>query len=333
MVIMVHSGEFFYIGANGTIIRDHTFWVNLYGSFLRISVPLFVIISGYLVLPIKETPSSFYKKRFTRILFPFIFWSVLYAIIPYFLREYELSEALANAAHIGINFQGSAGHLWFVYMLIGLYLFIPFISPWVSSASRRFKLFFLILWGLTLLIPFVKRLYPEIWGEAYWNQFHSAYYFSGYLGYLVLGNYLKETVLARKQSIIYGLLLLAGGYIITYMGFNMNMAIAKDIPTLELTWNFNTINVAMMSLGFFLVMKNVKIANERVNVLLGEMSNLSYGVFLAHILILNLAYKLIEPHFSGPAVTIPVVALTTFVLTYILIKLISYLPKSKYLVG
>ncbi len=63
MVLTVHSGEFFYIGPVGNIIRTHHVWVNNYGSFMRACVPLFVMISGYLLLPIKEAPEVFYKKR------------------------------------------------------------------------------------------------------------------------------------------------------------------------------------------------------------------------------------------------------------------------------
>jgi surface polysaccharide O-acyltransferase-like enzyme len=51
---------------------------------MRACVPLFVMISGYLLLPIKEAPEVFYKKRFTRLLFPFLIWSVMYCIVPYF---------------------------------------------------------------------------------------------------------------------------------------------------------------------------------------------------------------------------------------------------------
>ena len=333
MVIMVHSGEFFYISSSGGIIREHEFWVNLYGSFLRICVPIFVVISGYLILPIKESPSVFYKKRFTRILFPFLFWSIMYAVVPFIYRVYNSEVMWYNVAHLFVNFQGSAGHLWFVYMLIGLYLFIPFISPWVDIASHKQKQLFLLLWSITLFMPFIKRIFPELWGEVYWNQFHSLFYFSGYIGYLVLGNYLKEVNISLGKSLSLGICLIGAGYLLTYIGFAYNMPTAKTLAELELTWSFCTINVAMMTIGFILIFKHIKISSPTFLSWIGQMSNLSYGVYLTHILVLNEVYKLVSPHFSSPAVTIPIVAIATFSITFSLIRLLAYLPKSKYLVG
>lgn len=70
MVIQVHAGEFYYIGDGGTIVNgDDAFWVNIYNSLFRTAVPLFIMITGYFVLPVKEQMNVFFKKRFTRVLY------------------------------------------------------------------------------------------------------------------------------------------------------------------------------------------------------------------------------------------------------------------------
>jgi surface polysaccharide O-acyltransferase-like enzyme len=334
MVIMVHAGEPFYIGAGGAIIRDNAFWVNTYGSFLRSCVPMFVLLSGYLLLPVKETTSVFYKKRFARILIPFLVWSVVYAVVPYLLGEYGISGMVKNLLMIPVNFSDKAGHLWFVYMLIGLYLFIPILSPWIKGTSKKEEEGFLMIWGLTLSFPFLKTVFPEILGEAYWNPISTAYYFSGYLGYLVLGHYLKTHVhLPKGRSRAIGALLLVAGYAITWWGFDTRMETAPSIPALELTWAFLTINVAMMTTGLFLLVKDLNGAQVRAEKVLADLSNLSFGIYLAHLLVLNQMHQLLDGVFPSLMVTIPVVAFTTFVLSYLLVKGLSYLPKSKYLVG
>ena len=53
---------------------------NLYDSLSRVSVPIFFMVSGYLLLGKKESLASFYKKRLKKILFPFVAWSVLYLL-------------------------------------------------------------------------------------------------------------------------------------------------------------------------------------------------------------------------------------------------------------
>ena len=53
---------------------------------------------------------------------------------------------------------------------MGLYLFAPIISPWLTSASRKCMEFYLAIWSITLCIPYIHLIYPEILGEGYWNH-------------------------------------------------------------------------------------------------------------------------------------------------------------------
>lgn len=71
MVIQVHTGEFYYIGPIGDVIKgENAFWVDLYNSVCRSAVPLFVMLTGYFLLPIKDEPAQFFRKRFTRVVIP-----------------------------------------------------------------------------------------------------------------------------------------------------------------------------------------------------------------------------------------------------------------------
>lgn len=78
LVMVVHASENFY-GAAGTgemagpqsFLQNEAdrFWVSLYDGFSRMSVPLFMIISAYLLVPMKEGQSmwQFYRRRFLRV--------------------------------------------------------------------------------------------------------------------------------------------------------------------------------------------------------------------------------------------------------------------------
>ena len=61
-----------------------------YGSFLRPCVPLFVMITGALLLPLKDDTSVFYKKRISRVFWPFLIWSVLYNLFPWITGQLGL---------------------------------------------------------------------------------------------------------------------------------------------------------------------------------------------------------------------------------------------------
>ena len=208
MVIMVHSCEFFFIdGANiGIRTPGDGFWVSVIDSAFRCSVPLFVIISAYLLVPISGAVSEFFKKRFVRVLVPFIVWSVLYATLPALWGAMDSADVVASLMRLAYNFNDASGHMWFIYMLIGLYLFMPVISPWLEKAGKRAEQLFLCLWFASSFFPYMRVFVGNVYGECYWNEFNLLWYFSGFLGYVVLAhyvrNYLKLSRKADRKSVV-----------------------------------------------------------------------------------------------------------------------------------
>ena len=150
LVMLVHASENYYPGPGSTemagpqaVIANQTdrICVSVYDGFSRMSVPLFIIVSAFLLVPKKEeqTTREFYKRRFKRVLPPFLVFSVLYATLPLLWGQIDGATSLRDLSRIFLNFPTLAGHLWFMFPLFGLYLFIPVISPWLSKASARGK--------------------------------------------------------------------------------------------------------------------------------------------------------------------------------------------------
>lgn len=95
---------------------------------------------------------------------------MLYAIYQFLTGRTDAAGALLGVCRIPVNFGVEIGHLWFVYMLLGLYLFAPVVSPWIETASRRAMEGYLALWAFTLCIPYVHLVFPELLGECFWND-------------------------------------------------------------------------------------------------------------------------------------------------------------------
>ena len=197
LVMVVHASEQFYnMGPVSQVVNeDNRLWVSVYdGFFGRISVPLFMIVSAFLLVPMKPgmTMSQFYHRRFLRILPPFICFLVLYAILPATWGGFTWNEALEQLKMVPFNFPLWGGHLWFMYPLISLYLIIPVVSPWLEKSSAKDERIFLGIFAFSTLIPWLHRFVsPELWGECFWNQYSALWYCSGYLGYLVLAHYIR----------------------------------------------------------------------------------------------------------------------------------------------
>lgn len=232
MVMLVHASENFYgadtSGLAGNVSElaneSNRFWVAFYdGGVARTCVPLFMVVSASLLVPVKPGVGmlQFYRRRALRVLPPFVCFMVLYCLLPLLWGGMTWQQSIADLRMIVWNFPSMAGHLWFMYPLISLYLVIPVVSPWLERASARDELVFLSVFALSTFMPWI-RMYvsPELWGECFWNRFDMLWYCSGFLGYLVLAHYvhyhIKWSVAGRLKI---GSMCFVAGAAFTAWGF------------------------------------------------------------------------------------------------------------------
>lgn len=333
MVMQVHAGEFYYIGEDLAIKPGkNPFWVAIYNSLFRSCVPLFVMISGYLLLPVKTDLSTFLKTRFTRVLFPFIFWCACYSFYYLARGKIDVKQAFINLPMIFVNYGTEVGHLWYIYMLIGVYLFAPIITPWVKEAPMSQWIYYLTFWGISMVVQYIHLIFPLIWGECSWNNTPTFQSFTGHFGYAVLGAFIKIH-LDNHNLYILAVILIVVGYAITTAVFIVRLGYVKDCVELELSWNFHSINVAMETFGIFLLLRKLQCKNATVCKIFSDISLKSYGMYLVHIMFLDLYNYLFNASEHYATIFIPVLAILAFISSYIAIKLMSYIPYSKYLIG
>ena len=334
MVILVHSCEFYYCGPTEVFFNsvDDRFWVALIDSALRAAVPLFVMASSYLLVPLTTDSTTFFKRRFVRVFVPFVIWSVLYACLPVWLGRVD-GDVAERLSRLMYNFNGDSGHLWFIYMLIGVYLVMPIISPWLKQVSRRGEECFLVIWGVTTLWGYLHPWLGNLWGEAIWNDFHALYYFSGFIGYVVLAHYFRTYIhWTTAKSVAIGLPIYLVGYAITAIVFYRHGAVSTDFAYVEQSWNFCTFNVALMTIGLFLMLSKINYKAKGLYGPVQQVSKLSYGIYLMHIMLLGFVYDWIAPLFSTP-VSICLMALICYAGCIAITKLLSYIPQSKWVIG
>lgn len=107
MVLQVHIGEYYYIDHDGYVLSgDGPFWVGFVNSACRTCVPLFVMISGFFLLPVKTDMPTFFAGRLRRIAVPWVFWCVCYALWCAAQDWYPYKETYIHILHIPVNFAG-----------------------------------------------------------------------------------------------------------------------------------------------------------------------------------------------------------------------------------
>ena len=287
------------------------------------SIGLLFMVSGALLLPVKVGTGDFLKKRIGKIIGPLLFWTLFYIVIRLLTGSMQTADLPISLLSIPFSTQGH-GVLWFMYTLTGLYLLAPIISPFLEKADKRELRFYLFLWTVTLCFPILSLFLDVNRGTM-----GVLYYFTGYVGYFVLGYYLHiynsriKTVFLMAMIIIPLLLLAIHKY----------YSLPGDFFDI---FYFLSITVVVMSVAWFVgISKMVEVYRLRATQLLIELSNASFGIYLMHIFVMrNILwhFDFIVYTFGGIG-QIVITWVLTFAISFALTYLISNLPYAEYIVG
>lgn len=349
-VMLVHASENFYgadasgIAGNMSMVANEAnrFWVAFWdGGVARTCVPLFMIVSAFLLVPLKpgQTMASFYKRRAWRILPPFIFFLLAYTFLPLLWGGMTWEQSVADLKRLPFNFPSMGGHLWFMYPLLSLYLIMPVMAAWLEKATGKEERIFLGIFAFSTLMPWLHRyVSPELWGECFWNEYHMLWYCSGYIGYLVMGHYIRFHIhWGKAKRVKVGLCCFLLGAFFTGWSFWLKGTPGQPIETmmLEWSWEFCTPNVLLATFGLFVAFSAIEGKAPKI---ITELSKLSFGMFLMHLFFLApIAKFFVNGDKANPlipvALAIPAIAICTFICCAVTTKLLTMLPGSKHMVG
>ena len=351
LVMLVHASENFYaadasgLAGNVSMLANESnrFWVAFYdGGVARTCVPLFMVVSAFLLVPLRPGVSmgAFYRRRFLRILPPMAVFALLYCFLPLAWGGMTWEQSLSDLQRLPFNFPSMAGHLWFMYPLISLYLIMPVVSPWLERANAQDERLFIALFTLSTFIPWLHRFVSdELWGECFWNGFHALWYCSGYLGYLVLAHYIRvHLTWSRRKRLTVGTLCFLAGAAFTAWSFWWKGVPSQliETPMLEWSWEFCTPNVLCATFGAFLLFTCIR--QQRAPKLVSSLSRLSFGMYLMHLFFLApIASAIVAGNPAQPllpvGVAIPAIALLTYICCAVTTRVVSLFPGSKWIIG
>lgn len=299
---------------------------DFYNSLVRFAVPVFVMITGALLLHREYEIGSFLKRRLVRVVIPFLFWSLIYVAYAFYNEELNYSGDFWITTKQVLHFlkYGSSYHLWYVYMLIGLYLFVPIIGKFIRNATENEILYFLLVWFVVMLFeqPYLARFKPQV----------DVRYFEGYVGYLVLGHYLTFKNMPRNIGVwmaalfVLTLILTTTGTYLLYNHYNGISTLLYE----PLSPAILIISISVFIMGRVIIPK-VPAVFTQVRDFAG---NYAYGIYLAHALVLTLLDSFdINFKWFNPIFSIPLTAFICLVLTLLSVYIINKLPFGKYISG
>ena len=292
--------------------------MNIYDSATRFCVPIFLMISGALFLnPDKKLSlRKLYTHNILRVITAFCFWSFIYACYDYLPTEGPSFLTIILLGHF---------HMWFLWLIVGLYMLVPILRKVVEN-RRVMEYFLLLSFVFSFVVPFIfeltKIFIPTLTsiveiGEMYCNNLRLQM-LSAFTFYFILGYYLHNIKIHRKIEntfILLGILACIGISGMSYFLFRSTSVLNESF------YDYGTFFVMLETIAIFLLVK--RLANVE-NKLVYSLSKYSFGIYLVHMLvyyILGLTSTMINP-----LIGIPLLSLLVFVVSYVIVLLLSRIP-------
>jgi len=281
------------------------------------------MISGALLLGREINLFPFIQKRFIRVWVPFTVWVIIYVVYHNLFERnpYSFQKAVLDYLTMG---GGLYGHLWFVYMILGLYLFTPFINHIVLKATNQEINFFLLLCFVSCSIfPLINKF-----GEI--NIKLDLQNYGGYLGYFVAGYVLKNREFNWNKW-IYVAGFMTGFGVAIFGNYWLILPLGKVD---DYYYQYLSPNIILMSLSIFLFFKEL-LNKAFYPSIMDNLDKASFGIYLSHYLIIGiLSHKLsMNWMWNPPIIGIFVHAGLTLLISYLLLWALGKLPKSHWITG
>lgn len=321
-VIVVHTCSSTIGKYNELQVSD--WWTgNVYASVARVCVPLFFLLTGYLLLDKDEPIKVFFIKRTSKVILPLVVWSILYIL---WNRYYGNAKPITFSSFASSILAPAHFHLWFLYAIIGLYLYMPILRVLVRNSTKELLYYFVALWFIAVaVIPFVEKT-TQISSQIDLKMI------SGFVGYLVLGHLLGKVRITRRYF-SYAVLVAVTMVAITAVG--TSLLTARDYGILnKYFYGYLSPNVILMAVSSFIVLKYLSeqsklfFNNNKVKSSIQTISSASLGIYLIHIMVLDVLYNgtfgfSLSPASFSIIYSIPITAIAIFLVSFILIYMLK----------
>lgn len=307
-------------------LGGYTWWsANLLDAGTRWCVAVFVMISGALLLrPRDESVGTFYRKRWAKIGIPLVAWTAIYLVWQYWRDDLGTPDAATQAASGAPSI-----HLYFLYVIAGLYLFTPFFRTVVAHSSRTALWWFA---GASFGVGVFDQILSLIDGAG---GVSAATRFLPFLGYYLVG-WLLLTTENSPRTTRFGIAALTLGVAGTALGAGAAAHVEGEWGAGgEYFYAFLSPPMIVAGIGAYLTLRA---AGERLAVaenpaalatknVVRVVSGLSFGVYLVHVMVMYTLRDLGGMPEGYPALFAAAgYAVATAVISLILVALVQRIP-------
>jgi surface polysaccharide O-acyltransferase-like enzyme len=313
---------------------------NIYNVIARACVPLLFMVSGALLLPRQESIRDFYRKRFQKVIFPFLFWSVLYLVYKGNGFPGISLPIIVKGVVMTILSRPAEYHLWFMYELFGIYLLTPIFRVLVASTREEHLWYFIGIWFV--FGPFQRLL-------EYLLDFQFIFklgYLTGYIGYFMLGYLLARIPLKKWMLWTAAVVYLASAVFTGYITLYYTVIADKLVDYFQYLLG---INIVFLSASAFILLKAAgeaifpapnagrcggAVPRPRLAKWAVGLTSASFGMYLVHVFVLNfLRQNSLGPLDGSSIYMVPLTTILVFIISWVVIAILQKIPFLRSLVA
>jgi surface polysaccharide O-acyltransferase-like enzyme len=325
--------------------------LNLYNSLALWGVPIFVMLSGMLHLRKEQGEDDFCAemkklgRKILKLVCALVFWGILYNAISLVsgyvsggIVTVDIKTLLAPLT--SVVFGPAWYHLWYLYMLIGLYLLTPILRCFIRSAKKEHVGYFLLLFFAGTCVNLyntVNGAFPHVGITFLERDFYPPIpEMISYVGYYVAGYYFNTYGASKKFLIAINVLAVVGLVFMT-LGDSL-FSVYAGVPHQELAGNMLP-NSVLVAFAVFLDGKHFLQRAEEKSLLRAQPQNVrkrqnvlsclsgaTFGVYLIHALVLSTCLSIFDVLALYPVIAVPLYAVAVFLLSLACTLFIKRIP-------
>lgn len=334
MVISIHTISVYQYNYIKPLQPIPYFIFGIFDSLNRMAVPAFFMLTGALTLKknngsvTKRSYICFVKNIFHRLIIPLIIFSLVI-----YLSTNKQPWSVTRFFALLLNYPGVQKHMWFMYVIIIIYFFIPFLRRFVQSLSRHeLKLLICLIFVFSNILSELSIL-SKHYHKMVFNEVALPYIIA-YTNLVLLGLYfMKYNISPGKRRLIYILGIISLILLPIIQALTNNVDVAEDLIT-----GRSVLPVFISSAGFIFIkyhFSKVKLSSC-VTKVITRLSEVSFYTYLIHVTIIDIFYTYLLNHnhlnvwtdqlIWAPAQII-VVFIVSSIIAYLFDKLYRYLTK------
>lgn len=286
-IIVLHVFHYATLGVSHfqcSLLRTEQFWSELFQNINLWAVPIFLMVTGALLLNPNHsvTYHKIFKSYIARIAYAILLFGYVFLLIDMLLGDKPWSWASVEIGSLNILTGHSWSHMWYLYLLIGLYLLLPCFRKITANSTNK-EIIYLLCVGVAFL-SFLPIL--NIWGVQTDYRFSIA---TIYPFYLFLGYALHNRIISMRKYQSYGLLILSiAGLVVTTCWGSVEV---KDYFA-----SYNSILIIIMAASVFSIFSQVTRVNQvdsrkYCHKLLMSFDKCSFGIYLIHMIFIKIVIR------------------------------------------